>query len=108
MDIETRMIELIVKSGEARSCSMEALRASSKGEWEQVNQLLKMATIAIRKAQAIQTEFIGGNGNNGKINFDLIIVHAQDHLMNATLCRELAEEIIALRKELHAAKNNNS
>ncbi|ATA23118.1 molecular chaperone TorD [Brenneria goodwinii] len=106
MDIETRMIELIVQSGEARSYSMEALRASSKGEWDRVNQLSKMAIIAIRKAQAIQTEFIGGNKE--KINLDLIIVHAQDHLMNATLCRELAEEIIALRKELHAAKINNS
>ena len=30
------------------------------------------------------------------------MVHAQDHLMNAMLCRELAEEIIQLRRELAA------
>ncbi|MCL2899576.1 PTS lactose/cellobiose transporter subunit IIA [Brenneria tiliae] len=102
MDIETRMIELIVQSGEARSCAMEALRSSRKREWEQVDQLLKMAATAVRKAQSIQTEFISGNGNKEKINLDLIIIHAQDHLMNAILCRELTEEIIALRKELYA------
>ncbi|MBJ7221477.1 MULTISPECIES: PTS lactose/cellobiose transporter subunit IIA [unclassified Brenneria] len=105
MDIETRMIELIVQSGEARSCSMEALRASRKGAWEQVDQLLKMASMAMRKAQSIQSEFIGGNNKDKeKISLDLIVVHAQDHLMNAMLCRELTEEIIALRKELYDAK----
>ncbi|RLM21109.1 molecular chaperone TorD [Brenneria alni] len=104
MGIETRMIELIVQSGEARSCAMEALRSSRKGDWDQVNQLLRMATIAIRKAQSIQTEFIGGNEGKEKIDLDLIIVHAQDHLMNAMLCRELTEEIIALRKELYEVK----
>ncbi|MCG8709295.1 PTS lactose/cellobiose transporter subunit IIA [Brenneria sp. 4F2] len=105
MDIDIRMIELIVKSGEARSCSMEALRAAGKAEWEQVGQLLQMAAIAIRKAQAIQTEFIGTHDKE-KSRLDLIIVHAQDHLMNAALCRELAEEIIDLRKELHEIKIN--
>ncbi|MFZ4212249.1 PTS lactose/cellobiose transporter subunit IIA, partial [Pantoea endophytica] len=31
----------------------------------------------------------------------LILVHAQDHLMNAMLCRDLAGELVLLRKELH-------
>jgi PTS system cellobiose-specific IIA component len=31
----------------------------------------------------------------------LILVHAQDHLMNAMLCRELAEELVMLRKEIY-------
>nr|WP_113867832.1 PTS lactose/cellobiose transporter subunit IIA [Brenneria salicis]NMN90964.1 PTS system cellobiose-specific IIA component [Brenneria salicis ATCC 15712 = DSM 30166]RBP60504.1 PTS system cellobiose-specific IIA component [Brenneria salicis ATCC 15712 = DSM 30166]RLM30164.1 molecular chaperone TorD [Brenneria salicis ATCC 15712 = DSM 30166] len=103
MDVETRMIELIVKSGETRSCSMEALRSARKGEWEHVDQLLKMAATALNKAQLIQTGFIG-NHDKEKTNLDLIVVHAQDHLMNAMLCRELAEEIIALRKEVCSVK----
>lgn len=99
MDVETRMIELIVKSGETRSCSMEALRSARRGEWEHVDQLLKMAAAALNKAQLIQTGFIGSHDKE-KTSLDLIVVHAQDHLMNAMLCRELAEEIIALRKEV--------
>ncbi|MFC3396294.1 PTS lactose/cellobiose transporter subunit IIA [Brenneria rubrifaciens] len=103
MDVETRMIELIVKSGETRSCSMEALRSARRGEWEQVDQLLKMAAMALSKAQLIQKRFIGGQDKE-KTPLDLIVVHAQDHLMNAILCRELAEEIIALRKEVCGVK----
>ncbi|WP_244583217.1 PTS lactose/cellobiose transporter subunit IIA, partial [Escherichia coli] len=38
----------------------------------------------------------------GKIKVNLILIHAQDHLMNAILCQDLAREIISLRKELHA------
>ncbi|MDU2541205.1 MAG: PTS lactose/cellobiose transporter subunit IIA, partial [Klebsiella sp.] len=33
---------------------------------------------------------------------NLILVHAQDHLMTAMLCQDLAKEIIALRQERSA------
>ncbi|MEQ9888333.1 PTS lactose/cellobiose transporter subunit IIA [Pectobacterium zantedeschiae] len=99
MDVETRMIELIVKSGETRSCAMEALRSARRGEWDHVDELLKMAAVALSRAQLIQTGFIGYQSKE-KTNLELIVVHAQDHLMNAMLCRELAEEIIELRKEV--------
>jgi PTS system cellobiose-specific IIA component len=55
MDVETRMIELIVKSGETRSCAMEALRSARRGEWDHVDELLKMAAVALNRAQLIQT-----------------------------------------------------
>ncbi|MBS2140071.1 PTS lactose/cellobiose transporter subunit IIA [Escherichia coli] len=38
----------------------------------------------------------------GKKKINFILMHAQDHLMNAILCQDLAREIISLRKELHA------
>lgn len=42
----------------------------------------------------------GQDKGGGKITVNLILVHAQDHLMTALLCQDSAREIIALRKEI--------
>ncbi|MBW1213936.1 PTS lactose/cellobiose transporter subunit IIA [Pantoea allii] len=99
---ESTVIELIIQAGEARSCSMEALRAARLQNWEQADSLLSAATAAAKAAHQTQTQLIGADEGSGKIPVNLIMVHAQDHLMNAMLCRELAEEIIQLRRELAA------
>ncbi|MCU5774096.1 PTS lactose/cellobiose transporter subunit IIA [Erwiniaceae bacterium BAC15a-03b] len=101
---ETTVMELIIHAGEARSLSMEALRAARKYEWAAADELLAGATAAAKEAHKIQTALIGADEGCGKIPVNLILVHAQDHLMNAMLCRELAEEIIGLHREIAALK----
>ncbi|WP_190289148.1 MULTISPECIES: PTS lactose/cellobiose transporter subunit IIA [unclassified Pantoea] len=99
---ETTVMELIIQAGEARSCAMQALRAARNQAWSEADAQLTAATQAAKAAHRIQTELIGADEGCGKIPVNLIMVHAQDHLMNAMLCRELAEEIIQLRRELAA------
>ncbi|MFC0225116.1 PTS lactose/cellobiose transporter subunit IIA [Serratia aquatilis] len=100
MDLEVVVMELIIHAGNSRSNSMEALRYARQGEWEKADELLVAATHAAREAHHIQTQLIGADEGCGKIPVNLIMVHAQDHLMNAMLCQELAVEIISLRREL--------
>jgi len=100
MDMETTLMELIIYAGEARSESMEALHAARNGEWLKADALLVAASDAARQAHRIQTQLIGADEGVGKIPVSLIMVHAQDHLMNAMLCRELIEEIIALYRKI--------
>ncbi len=71
-----------------------------KKNWDAVTQLLKSSEEASLQAHKIQTALISQDEGCGKINVNLILVHAQDHLMNAILCQDLVKEIIALRKEL--------
>jgi len=100
MDFESIVMELLIHAGDSRSSSMEALRYARKGEWTKADELLEAATQAAREAHRIQTQLIGADEGCGKIPVNLILVHAQDHLMNAMLCQELAVEIIALRREV--------
>ncbi|QKJ86099.1 PTS system, cellobiose-specific IIA component [Paramixta manurensis] len=97
---EITVMELIIHAGEARSHAMEALRAARQQAWAQADEQLLAASTAARAAHRIQTELIGADEGCGKIPVNLILVHAQDHLMNAMLCRELAEEIVMLRREM--------
>jgi len=100
MELESVVMELIINAGDARSNSMEALRYARQQKWDGAEDALKAATDSIRVAHHIQTSLISEDEGCGKIPVNLIMVHAQDHLMNAMLCRELAEEIIFLHKQL--------
>ena len=99
---ENTVMELLLHAGQARSDAMEAIAASRYGEWENVAALLASSEAACREAHNIQTTLIGQDEGCGKIKVNLILVHAQDHLMTAMLCQDLAKEIIALRKEIAA------
>lgn len=100
MDFEQTVMELLINAGEARSQAMMAIQYSRKREWHLADEALLASQEASRLAHHVQTRLIGADEGCGKIPVTLILVHAQDHLMNAMLCRELAEEIILLRKEL--------
>lgn len=101
-DRETQIMELIIHAGEARSDAMEALRAARLRQWPQAEALLADAAAAARRAHRIQTRFIGDDEGQGKVPVSLIMVHAQDHLMNAMLARELVEQLIILHRAIDA------
>lgn len=102
MDFEQTMMELLINAGEARSQAMMAIQFARKKEWQQADEALLASKAAAREAHKIQTALIGADEGSGKVPVTLILVHAQDHLMNALLCHDLAEELVLLRKELAA------
>jgi PTS system cellobiose-specific IIA component len=79
---------------------MSAIQFARKKQWQQADEALAASLEASKGAHHIQTQLIGADEGCGKVPVTLILVHAQDHLMNAMLCRDLAEEIVLLRKEL--------
>jgi PTS system cellobiose-specific IIA component len=102
MDMESTVMELIINAGEARSCAMQALRAAKQGDWALVNEQLAEASAASKRAHDVQTTLIGMDEGCGKIPVNLIMVHAQDHIMTSMLAREMIEELI----ELHRQRQN--
>jgi len=79
MDMETTVMELIIHAGEARSCSMQALRAARSYDWQEADAQLAAAGAAAKAAHKIQTALIGADEGVGKVPVNLILVHAQDH-----------------------------
>ncbi|WP_237680843.1 PTS lactose/cellobiose transporter subunit IIA [[Erwinia] mediterraneensis] len=100
-EMESTVMELIIHAGEARSSAMQALQEARQHHWHEADALLESAREAARNAHKIQTALIGADEGCGKIPVNLIMVHAQDHLMNAMLCRDLVEELIYLHREMH-------
>ncbi|NKI75177.1 PTS lactose/cellobiose transporter subunit IIA [Dickeya sp. CFBP 2040] len=100
LDMEQTVMELLINAGEARSCAMMAIQAARAQDWSQAEAQLLASQEAAKAAHLIQTRLIGLDEGEGKVPVNLIMVHAQDHLMTAMLCRDLAEELVLLRKEL--------
>ena len=93
--LEEAVMEIIVNAGQSRSLCFEALRGAS-GNFDEAKSLLHEADGYARQAHKMQTKLIEQDAGEGRQPMTLIMVHAQDHLMNSLLARELSEEIIHL------------
>lgn len=94
--MEQIIMELVVNGGDARSCALEAIRAARANDFEEAEACLKHADEALQKAHEIQTSMIQKEAAGEHIEVQLLMVHAQDHLMNAMTVKDLAVEIIEL------------
>lgn len=94
MNYENIVMQLIVNGGNARSKSMEAINCAKKGELEKAKKLINEACDNLNKAHEIQTSLIQDEALGNKNDLTLLMVHAQDHLMNAITVRDLANEFI--------------
>lgn len=104
MDMESTVMELIIHAGEAKSFAMQALRAAKAGHWQEVDSLLAQASASSKQAHDIQTTLIGLDEGVGKIPVNLIMVHAQDHIMTSMLAREMIEELIEIHRQLQGQR----
>ena len=94
--LEEAVMEIIVNAGQSRSLCFEALHAARQGNLDEAKSLLREADGYARLAHKLQTKLIELDAGEARQPMTLIMVHAQDHLMNSLLARELSEEIIHL------------
>ncbi len=100
MDLETIAMGLIGNAGEGKSLAFEALALAKKKDFENARKKLQEAQSKMYEAHHIQTELIVKEADGDKIEMNLILIHAQDHLMNALLAKELIAEMIELYENI--------
>ncbi|MBI0038635.1 PTS lactose/cellobiose transporter subunit IIA [Gilliamella sp. B14384H2] len=98
-EYEEIVMQLITNSGDARSRCLKAIRAARKGNFEQADSLIEEVKKFLAIAHKTQTELIQNEIQGNHIPVSLLIIHAQDHLMNAISMRDLAIEIIEILKD---------
>ncbi|OIJ22073.1 PTS lactose/cellobiose transporter subunit IIA [Anaerobacillus alkalidiazotrophicus] len=95
---EELIFQLILHAGNGKSSAMEALQAAKQGEFVEAREKLKQAGQELNEAHHIQTSLIQGEIRGEKTEISLLMIHAQDHLMNAITVKDLAAEIIDLNE----------
>lgn len=108
MDLELIIMNIINYSGEARSLSMEAIQFAKDGEYEKAEDNTDRANENISKAHKSQTVLIQSEARGDKSEISLLLVHAQDHLMNAITIKDLAREFVDLYKLFKGRGNLNA
>lgn len=94
--MEDIIMNLVVNSGEARSKAMEAIGEAKKGEIDNARILLSEAETSLGKSHDYQMDLICAEAGGEQIPMSLIMVHGQDHLMNAMVILDLAKEFVEL------------
>ena len=93
---EEIVMGLIVSGGNARSLAMEAIQAAKAGDFDKADILMTECEEALSEAHNIQTELIQKEIRGEHVHIMLLMVHAQDHLMNAIVVKDMALEFIEL------------
>lgn len=100
MELELKVMNLVVDSGSARSFAMEAIAYAKDGDFDKADESMDNSDSEYAKAHHSQTDLIQNEAKGDKIEMSLIVVHAQDHLMTSGVVRDLAKEIITIHKKL--------
>lgn len=105
-DQGTEMVsfQLVAAAGEAHSLAFEALEKAKAGDFDAAAKLMKQSKDAGIKAHHIQTQLLSTEAAGEHLSVDVLLVHAQDHLMCSMLAQELVQELICLY-ECTATKN---
>lgn len=90
---------LIAAAGQARSLAFEALSAAREHDFDRAEELLRQSKQAGLEAHEQQTKLLVKEANGDHTPVDVMLVHAQDHLMTSMLAQELIEELVYLHKE---------
>ena len=104
IEFEEAIMLLLVQAGAARSAAISALHLAREELFSEAQQQLAAANASISAAHQQQTALISLDEGSGKLPVTLILVHAQDHLMNAMLIQDLAGEIIELYRRTAAGE----
>lgn len=99
MENEQVAFSIILHAGDARGHALEALKYAREHKFTEAQESIAQAKTQLIAAHEIQTELLQAEarGENQKIN--LLLIHAQDHLMTAILAKDLIEEMILMFKE---------
>lgn len=91
---------LIVHSGNTKSECMEALKLAKTGNITEAKEKINLANEELINAHHSQTGLLTKEASGEKIELTMLLIHAQDHLMNAITFRDLAIEMVELYERL--------
>lgn len=99
METEQIVFSIILHAGDARSHALEALRHAREQKFAEADESMAQAKTQLIAAHRIQTDLLQAEARGEKQEINLLLIHAQDHLMTAMLAKDLIEEMILMLKK---------
>ncbi|AZP05578.1 PTS cellobiose transporter subunit IIA [Jeotgalibaca ciconiae] len=99
--IQAVAFEIILHSGDARTVVHEAFKLMREGNEKTAIEKLEDANNKLTQAHKAQTQLLQSYAGGEEVNVDIIMVHAQDHLMTTMTLREVALEMLELYKRIN-------
>lgn len=94
MDSEQISFKIISSAGDSFAEMIQALQYAKEGNKEKALETMEKAKETLRDAHKAQMDMLVNEANGTKPEFSILLVHAQDHLMNVVLAETLISEMI--------------
>mgnify|MGYP000120173070 CR=1 FL=1 len=96
--------EIVAYSGDARSKLLLAVENAKpgnfdNGEFDEADELIKKGESELTKAHNAQTELLAKEAQGKNIEYSIMLVHAQDHLMTTLLLKDIISTLIDVYKK---------
>lgn len=98
--MEEIIFQLIALSGEAKSYSLEAIKLAKKSDIKGAREKIEFAKDKINDAHRFQTNLIQRESGGEDMKISLLLIHAQDHLMNAIMLKDICVEFVDLYESI--------
>lgn len=98
--LEDLAMLIIANAGAAKGAAFEALGLSKEKKFDEAAQKLQTAREYSDVSHDAHSSLLKMDAKGEVKQIDLLLTHAQDHLMCSTLAMELITEMVELRQEL--------
>lgn len=99
-ELQVAAFEIILHSGSARTVVHEAFADMREGRYDEAAEKLEAANADLLEAHHAQTKLLQDYASGIEIKIEIIMVHAQDHLMTTMTLREVALEMLNLYRKV--------
>lgn len=100
--MEMIAFSIISNVGTAKSLTMEAIYAAQEGNYALAEEKLEESKQYFLTGHKAHAGLIQKEANGEKLNFSLILMHAEDQLNSAETISELAKQMIYMYKKINS------
>ncbi|MCZ0717593.1 PTS lactose/cellobiose transporter subunit IIA [Aerococcus kribbianus] len=98
--VQQMAFQIILAAGNGKTIAHEAIQLMKEYKFEEAEQKLEESNEAFIEAHNAQTELLQAYAGGEEIIMEIIMVHAQDHLMTGMTYRDMAIELLDVYKKL--------
>lgn len=99
-EIQMMSFQLVAHTGEATNHFYQAISNARNHEFEAAEKELELGKQEIVAAHETQTGLLRDEVTGTEIEFSLLLVHAQDHLMTTILFERVARELVEVYRTI--------
>lgn len=99
MENEKAIISVVMYAGNAHSLAMEAVSLAKSGSMDEAQRSLDEAGTALLEAHRLHAELLSLDARD-ELEVRLLLVHAEDQLMAASLAIDFSKELVELHRLL--------
>lgn len=99
-ELQATAFQIISCSGDSFADFYEAIEEALDGNYNRAQELIQSGEKTLIAAHKAQTDLLVAEASGEELNFGIIMIHAQDHLMTTMNYQRIAKQMIKICERL--------